>query len=187
LHPDADDPNDASNAFTYEDDDGKGIKTPRFAHIRKVNPRDEQQPQPDDPQLRRMLRRGIPFGTPYKEGEEDGHQRGLHFLAFVIDLDMQFEFVQRNWINNANFPNGAIPPTPGGDYQTPTGGEPADGPDPVVSEHDVGAQDTLHLQGGATAELTLPKQLIHMTGGEYFFAPSIKCLADLRSSPPISN
>jgi hypothetical protein len=48
-----------------------------------------------------------PMGTqPPTENAsiDDGIQRGLRFFSVVSDLVKQFEFVQSNWINNANFP-----------------------------------------------------------------------------------
>ena len=95
------DPGDsgATNAFGYGDDpDGK--KTPRFAHIRKVDPRDATLPDPGEEVARhRMIRRGIPFGEPLPKGAtaEDDRKRGLHFISIVSDVSRQFEFVQRQW------------------------------------------------------------------------------------------
>jgi deferrochelatase/peroxidase EfeB len=114
LNPDQD-PGTAAvtNAFEYAaapfgDDDGHVI--PHFAHIRKANPRDETTPDPesDNPQRHRMIRQGIPFGDPLPDGTTAGDsvERGLHFIAFVADPVRQFEFVESNWMNNPNFPNG---------------------------------------------------------------------------------
>ena len=49
------------NDFDYADD-REGQKTPRFAHIRKMYPRDRSAFGDD---RRRLLRRGIPFGRPF--------------------------------------------------------------------------------------------------------------------------
>ncbi len=179
LNPTADPgPTGITNAFEYKANDDDGHICPHFAHIRKANPRDETTPSPgsDNPALHRMLRRGIPFGLPLPEGAtDDGVQRGLHFFCVVADLDQQFEFVQRQWLNNANFPGGTAGPTPG-TYAPPTQGTP-DGPDAVVGEHTVGEQCTLVQQSSGQHALSIVKQLVQVTAGEYFFVPSISALA----------
>lgn len=120
------------------------IKTPRFSHIRKANPLDEDRPDAagDPTQRHRMIRRGALFGPPLAAGavQDDGAQRGLHFICVVADVARQFEFVQSNWLNNPNFPNGGAPGAPGGPYTPPVAGTLADGPDPIVGEHDAGAE-----------------------------------------------
>jgi len=68
----------------------------------------------DDPSRHRMIRRGIPFRPPVDVTAEDRQQRGLHFFGVVADIGRQFEFVQRNWLSDPNFPLG----TPGSRYQS---------------------------------------------------------------------
>lgn len=190
LSPDADPGgHGATNAFGYGTD-ADGFNTPRFAHIRKVNPRDEERPDADtDPVNRhRMIRRGIPYGDPLRAAatEDDGAQRGLHFLSVVSDVDRQFEQVQRRWANDANFPNGGVPAEPGGPYTPPTTGVPADGPDPIVGEHDPGVPVALHQQGGVH-QITLQSELVRVTAGEYFFAPSVDALNRLAEGATASS
>jgi Dyp-type peroxidase family len=176
--PDADDKK-VTNAFDYVDDDD-GLKTPRFSHIRKVNPRHGKR---DDlaTERHRMLRRGIPFGPPLKDAADDGVERGLHFISIISDPVRQFEFVQSNWANNPNFPNGGVPGTPGGQYTPPAPGIPPDGPDPLTGEFDAGQQDSLHQPGGMHV---LPlAELVTVSAGEYFFAPSVTALKLLGGKP----
>jgi Dyp-type peroxidase family len=179
------DPGDSgkTNAFDYENDQ-EGERTPRFAHIRKVNPRKEKVPDPENESVgrHRMIRRGIPFGEPLgKEAtSDDDRERGLHFISVVADVARQFEFIQRRWANDPNFPNGGKPGTPGTAYEPPTTGEPADGPDPVIGERDPGAEDALH-QVGKTHSFGLLKPVVSVTAGEYFFVPSIASLGGLAS------
>ncbi len=163
-----------TNAFDYGNDPS-GENTPRFAHIRKVYPRNEQRPdQATDPSdNHRMIRAGIPFGDPLPPGApDDGAQRGLHFLAFMADLDQQFEFVQRQWANNPNFPNGGAPATPGSPYTPPQPGTPPDGCDTIIGSHNQGDQVSLN-QGGNIHELSLFAETVRVTAGQYFFHPSI--------------
>lgn len=180
--PNGDDGN-VTNAFGYGADP-EGFNAPRFAHVRKVNPRDEA--RVDSPtekvERHRMLRRGSPFGDPLPPDApgEDGKERGLHFISVVADLDRGFEFVQRQWMNDQNFPNGSIPPSGGaGPYDPPaTPGEPGDGPDPIAGEFDSGAQDALHQPSGVHP-FALMQEVVRVTAGEYFFVPSLSALAQL--------
>jgi Dyp-type peroxidase family len=173
-----------TNAFSYEGEDAEGLKTPRFAHVRKVNPRDEARPESEaEPvERRRMIRRGIPFGEPLHRDatEDDGRKRGLHFISVVADVARQFEFIQSRWVNDPNFPSGGKPATEGGAYTQPTSGEPSDGPDPIAGEHDAGAQDALHQPSGVHS-FALGTEVVRVTAGEYFFAPSLRAIATLRS------
>jgi len=173
-------PGDTPNAFQYQAapfSDNDGHTCPHFAHIRKANPRDETTPNPatDSPLLHRMIRRGIPFGPRLPPSAlDDGQQRGLHFLSIVSDLDRQFEFVQRQWINDPNFPGGQPNPNPG-PYGPPQTGTP-DGPDPIAAEADTGTECTL-IQPAGPHQFPVAKQLVKVTAGEYFFVPAISALA----------
>jgi Dyp-type peroxidase family len=176
-------PEGVTNDFTYQaagDDDGHVV--PQWAHIRKVNPRDETQPPtvPEDLQRHRMIRRGIPFTTTSPAGTDVG----LHFMAIVADIVRQFEFIQRSWLNDPNFPNGGQPSTPGQPpYTPPSPGVPSAGVDPIGANYPAGSQDAYLPSSGATAQLiALAHQFVHMTGGEYFFVPSIAALQRLGQS-----
>lgn len=185
--PNGDDGN-VSNAFGYAQD-ADGSNVPRFAHVRKANPRDEQRVDlADQPTERhRMLRRGASYGPPFAAAAtaDDGEDRGLHFISVVGDLDRQFEFVQRQWLNDANFPNGADAPGPNQPYGPPTPGEPGDGPDPLAGEFDPGAQDALH-QPSAVHQFAVNHEIVTVTAGEYFFAPSLKALERLAAGATAS-
>lgn len=176
------DPGDAGqdNAFDYSNDlDGENV--PRFAHIRKANPRAEQRPDPPNDLVthHRMLRRGNPFGDPLPQGAtDDGAQRGLHFIAVVADVDQQFEFIQKNWLNSENFPNGSAAVSSGSPYQPPVN-EPPDGCDPVVGEHEPSGKSVALHQAGQIHSLALSPEVVSVTAGEYFFLPSISAIAQL--------
>jgi len=176
-YPNADPgPNHEDNDFGFLSDD-VGTVVPTWAHIRKVNPRDETQPPPpDDPSTHRMIRRGIPFGLPLapEATQDDGVERGLHFIALVADVARQFEFVQATWADNENFPGGAKP-AQGGGYTPPSPGVPGDGPDPVIGEGNVGKALQLH-QASGVRPIPLAGDLVTVTAGEYFFCPSVNGL-----------
>jgi deferrochelatase/peroxidase EfeB len=67
---------------------------PFDSHVRKVNPR-----RPED-LPRRIFRRGYPL----VDATLDGVRRGLVFICFARTLSTQFEFIQRAWTTNPNFP-----------------------------------------------------------------------------------
>jgi Dyp-type peroxidase family len=145
--------------------DPHGLVCPHAAHIRKVNPRDQDTDLGDqfDTLMRRILRRGIPYGLPIHDpNTDDGTDRGLHFLCYQTSIEQQFEILQQDWANSAN--------------------------KPAVGGHDVIIGQTpdqhrtfeLITDGGATSKvLTTPAQWVTTTGGGYFFAPSISALRDV--------
>lgn len=165
-----------NNHFEYSDD--LGAIVPRASHIRKVYPRDEIRPDgnENDSQIHRILRRGIPFGVSFKPGitgatghggkpgiEEPG-DRGLLFLCYQSSLKRQFEFIQQKWVHNKDFPT--------------TG----DGQDPIIAQT---ADGKFALQDGAGMNKAHVEimQFVKMTGGEYFFQPSICALTTELGNP----
>jgi Dyp-type peroxidase family len=145
--------------------DAHGLICPHAAHIRKVNPRDQDSDLGDqfDTLTRRILRRGIPYGPPIHDpATDDGVERGLHFLCYQTSIEQQFETVQLDWANSPN--------------------------KPTVGGHDViigqtsdqrRAFELLTNGGASTQNLTTPTQWVTPTGGGYFFAPSISALRDV--------
>lgn len=177
VNPESD-PGEAgiSNAFDFAAD-AEGESTPRFAHVRKLNPRNEErEDRSQEPaQAHRMTRAGMPYGDPLPAGTaDDGADRGLHFITVVSDLDRQFEFVQRSWANNPNFPNGRRP-GPNSPYGPPAPRIPADGVDPIIGAHGKGDLIALHQPGGIH-ELPLLAETVRVTAGEYFLLPSVHAL-----------
>ena len=47
-----------------------------------------------------MLRRGMPYGRSFDDAPAE--ERGLVFMAFVADIERQFEFVQAQWCNDGD-------------------------------------------------------------------------------------
>ncbi|RXH55575.1 Dyp-type peroxidase [Granulicella sibirica] len=179
LHPEMLDANLINN-FEYGDD-LRGTGVPRSGHIRKAYPRDEQFLKADgtvDPnsdlhesftQTHRLLRRGIPFGPAFKRPKhpgdpitDDGVDRGLLFLCYQKSISDQFEFVQKFWINDPNFP------------------QKGDGVDPVMSQSTSGAMKCPFHSKSSTATNTVTlNHFVTTEGGEYFFQPSISALQSL--------
>mgnify|MGYP001261927333 CR=1 FL=1 len=158
------------SAFEFAEDDPHGDVTPHAAHIRKMYPRDQptEDGGEDDTQTHRLLRRGIPFGASLDAGGVADpafpDDRGLLFLCYQSSIERQFEFVQRRWANDPDFPvRGA-------------------GTDPVIGAvRRTGS--TFGLPGGRPDHVALMQRFVTTTGGDYFFQPSIPALAVLAASP----
>jgi Dyp-type peroxidase family len=148
------------NTFDFRDDP-KGERTPRFAHIRKVYPRASTPPGEADSERRRIMRRGIPFGPAYDPSRGraygPGADRGLMFQCFCADLERQFEFLQRHWVNNPDFPHAG------------------DGRDDVIG---LQGSNTLRRRAAPNARLDF-WQFVTTSGAVYAFAPSMTTLRRL--------
>jgi deferrochelatase/peroxidase EfeB len=172
----------ASSQFPAPSPDPNGRVCPFVGHIRKVNPRDDSTDSggPNDTLRRLMLRRGIPYGPPKdrtKLFEDDGIDRGLLFMAYQGSITDQFHFVTQTWANEANAPHDSIPQT---------------GHDPVIGQNAAGCFVRVPVDDDVSrdAQLSLPVDpWVVMTGGGYFFTPSISALAGALSQsvagPPI--
>jgi Dyp-type peroxidase family len=153
---------DGDNDFEYADDPD-GLKTPRFAHIRKAYPRDQEHPGEEEAERHRIMRRGIPFGLPFDPALGRGYgvdaERGLVFAAFMASIEDQFEFIQQQWVNSAGFPNDG------------------DGIDPVI-----GTGGAVTLKRDAIADQPLNfMSFVTTEGALYAFAPSLATLTLLSS------
>ena len=163
LAPTQDSGNVSSNNFEFAND-GSGQRCPLFAHIRKVYPRSDQETAAHH----RILRRGIPFGQPFDPSGGPGggvnDERGLLFIAFMADIENQFEFLQTAWVNSPFFPDGST------------------GHDPVIGVPSGDGNIRFHHAGANNADLTVPlgaPQFVQTTGAVYAFAPSLPTLSEL--------
>ncbi|OKK22922.1 hypothetical protein AMK16_01945 [Streptomyces sp. CB00455] len=150
-------------------DDLQGWTTPLFAHIRKSNPRAGLTPAPGRPPVpaaeidsRRIIRRGIPFGPPYRPGARPA-DRGLLFVSHQADLVGQFEFIAARWSNNADFPPGR---------------HPRPGTDPVIGSGSPAAFES-PSPGGSRATTLVFERFVRTEGAVYAFTPSIPTLRAL--------
>ncbi len=151
------------NNFNY-DNDADGAKCPFHAHIRKSNPR-----RNNEDKKHIMARRGITYGhrdvSPEVEPifpQMPNGGVGLLFMSFQKSIENQFEFIQRNWVNNENFPNTK------------------NGIDPIIGQNgtdniSVGKFAKVHGAISSMEEKSF-ESFVTMKGGEYFFAPSIPFL-----------
>lgn len=157
------------NGFDYEPEDEK-FKCPVHAHIRKANPRGTTPlTSLDGEKMRRIVRRGIPYGKPdfalpdpnFRDPSQTA-QRGLLFMCFQRNIEKQFVFIQRTWIDNPNFP--AITKNTGDDPILGQDGNEAQRWPLKWGDEDAGRKD-FNFESPVTLE-----------GGEYFFAPSLPFL-----------
>ena len=140
---------EAPNAYDYAPtaahrayyDDADGVRCPIGAHARRMNPRGAL--VMGKPHSRRIVRRGMPYGTPidWKHFDpatpDDGVKRGLLGYFLCGDLESQFEFMLATWANSdfsTTGMRGTRDPIIGA--QPPSGGafiiRTEDGRDPIV-------------------------------------------------------
>lgn len=179
ITPTKDDPilgKDASrnNNFRYalpghpETQDNTQDRCPFAAHTRKTNPRaDLEDLSPSVPtDNRRIIRRGIQFGPEVSAAEAAAGKtiqgRGLLFAAYQSNIVNGFQFIQKSWADNANFPPKAV----------------TAGLDPIVGQDAGGARSMIGTNPNSqSTSLSLPTWVVPR-GGEYFFSPSIAALKE---------
>lgn len=141
LSPKVDDdrgiPDDLRNAFDYVKHDGytppivadaDGDRCPLGAHTRRLNPRGSR--VIGRPNSRRLIRRNMPYGPQLKGTKDDGKQRGLIGYFLCGDLEAQWEFIQRTYVNGSIASYGirgtrdfvGAQPNEGGQLNVDTGG-----------------------------------------------------------------
>ena len=116
------------------------------------------------PELRRVIRRGLPYGPAFDEAPDQ--ERGLFGLFFCGDLASQYEFLLRMWAN--------------GDTQT-VGLR--DTVDPIIGNPSTGERRfRLHRPDGTEVMLEVPA-LTRTVGSVYLFVPGMDGLAWLADAP----
>jgi Dyp-type peroxidase family len=161
----------ASGAVPAAAADPQGLVCPAMAHIRKVNPRgmNTDLGGPNRTLLRRILRRGIPYGPPLPLGttdDPDNTDRGLLFVSYQVSIRDQFEFLQTNWTNNESNPTAQLTPESGFDI--------------IMGQNAVGARSRFCVLGGTriATDPVLDPEWVVATGGGYFFSPSKSALQE---------
>jgi Dyp-type peroxidase family len=166
LSPDGPDPALADdpariNDFRFADDPG-GLRCPVGAHIRRANPRDGVGVGGALTTRHRIVRRGLPYGPRLDPGApDDGVDRGLVFVCFAADLERQFEFLQRRWMND-------------GDVLGLRGE-----PDPLLGIPEEGESFLFKVPGAPPYLLEIDRPLVIPRGGAYLFQPGRRALAAL--------
>jgi len=117
LSPDTDSPPggippDQLNNYEYVNADGsgdpEGLRFPVGAHMRRINPRGQPVIGQGNPggsnNNHRLIRRGLPYGPNYDPKQPyDGIERGLMGYFISSDIEDQYEFVLKEWVNGAAF------------------------------------------------------------------------------------
>lgn len=142
--------------------DDAGLRCPHFAHIRKVNLRDKLTDQGPSHRFR-ILRRGIPYGSPWQPGETEAPDRGLLFLSYQKDIEA-FLTLSTNWMNSPNAPEGH-------------------GHDLLLGQSQNGRAAVLFRPACPAAQIqaSLAQRWIRATGGGFFFSPSVSVLKRLNA------
>ncbi|MFG2881470.1 Dyp-type peroxidase [Streptomyces sp. NPDC048297] len=179
--PDAAPPSgtDADNDLSFKDDPD-GVVTPLFSHLRKTAPRDglvDNGELVDEAfmDVRRIIRRGIPYGAPFDPANEDGggpdEPRGLLFVCYQADLLRQFEFIQTDWINDPNFPHDRSP-VPGPDPMV-------SGKLPGVTTGEIAFESRGNGNGDRKTTMLSFQPFVTTEGSVYAFSPSLTTLRGL--------
>ena len=178
LSPDTDSPAEGIsleqlNEFEYVNADGsgdpKGIRCPVGAHIRRVNPRGSPVAGQGVPggsnNSHRLIRRGLPYGPTYDPSKPyDGIERGILFHFINANIENQYEFVQRRWVNDSEFA--------GGVRLDPRSKDPLAGTqDPAESIFVIPQAD-----GGPPIEVTGLSSFVTTKAAAYVFLPSITAI-----------
>ncbi len=148
-----------ANDFIYGDDP-EGLHCPLGAHIRRSNPRDALGFRSTLSARRRIIRRGMPYGPWWSEAP-DRTERGLLFLACNVRITEQFEFIQKQWLNDAS-PFGL-----------------GNAPDPASGLWPPGSPRPLVVTGRSPEVRADLRSFVTTKGGEYFFVPSVPGLRSL--------
>lgn len=156
-------PEPPPNNFDYSEDPA-GDRCPFRGHTRKTNPRGSTGRADERSHI--MARRGITYGDRAPGEMDDGDTQtkpvggvGLLFMAYMANIERQFEFTQNIWANNRDFP------------VSNAGTDPVIGMGPQAAE--VPWRDG---HGHSTPDFDF-RDFVAMRGGEYFFAP---CMSFLR-------
>lgn len=159
--------------FNYNDDIA-GSRCPVGAHARRANPRGALEfgvkKAFDTPgaltNRRRLLRRGLPYGTSGENSGDDGNH-GIIFMTVGANIKRQFEFVQQQWINYGNdFKLGNEKDPLIGNHETDDDGR---GRGHMVFPAEPGSGKAPYFCSG------IPR-FVEMRGGAYFFLPSLTAL-----------
>lgn len=157
--PGANDQNNFDYAPSYEYPqtqlDHEGTTCPVGAHIRRTNPRSSR--VAGARYARRLMRRGMHYELRNENNEVQ--EVGLFGMFICGDLERQFEFIQRQWINGDTFAPGLRGTR-----------------DPFVGTPERKEQVfEIPVVGDASLQVRLP-QLVRTRGSLYLFMPGLHAL-----------
>lgn len=160
--------------FDYTEDND-GARCPYGSHLRRANPRSALQFDTKDAfdtpaalsNRRRVLRRGLPYGSSDPANPRDDGDHGIVIMLLNASISRQFEFVQQQWFNYGN------------DFKA------ANDQDPILGNHDPngdGKKNGRMVIEGDAATGRPPffcsgmPMMVETRGGDYYFIPSVTCL-----------
>ena len=151
----------SSNDFTYGGDP-EGLLCPLGAHIRRAeSPRRPRLRLHPLPSRRRIVRRGMPYGPSAGSGQARGRAWLDVRRACNVRIAEQFEFIQKQWMNDGSaFGLGNSPDPLGGNW-------PPNSRRPFI------------VQGRRPKVKDPLPAFVKTKGGEYFFVPSVPGLRAL--------
>ena len=156
AHPEAD--------FDYANDD-RGHGCPFGSHVRRMNPRGDVLAHAGRP--RPLLRRGMPYGPAWNEGEPDASQRGLLGHFFCASIEDQFEHLLGEWAERV--PLGSA--------------DRGYARDPLVGAHEYGdgVFEIPQSAGQASRIVSGLRPFTRTRGTAYLFYPSLRALEGIAS------
>ena len=158
-------PDDSRNDFDYEITeafpfgDREGSLCPRGAHIRRAFPRSQRVVDDGVGNMRRIVRRGMPYGPPCDPADPKPGERGLVGLFICASLENQYEYIMGRWLNGGAF----------------TGGGLADTKDPLIGANDPAASRFV-MPGARRMEVKGFPRFVITRGCAYLFLPSMTAL-----------
>ena len=157
------------NDFAYHTTDRAGLACPLGSHVRRSNPRDsladpDQGVDPEDAVASANLHRILRRGRTFHRGEGEARRVGMMFICINANIEQQFEFVQKQWLQNSGF-SGL-----------------ADERDPLVGLRDPSSRFSIP-KATRTESVSLGKY-VRVRGGAYFFLPSLSALRFLAEGLP---
>lgn len=144
------------------DPEGRGC--PFQSHVRRANPRNAES------RIRRVMRRAMPYSR-LRQKQAD---KGVMFCVYNANIEAQFEFVQRLWINSGveNFGLSRD--------RDPIAGEP---PRPETGEVGKASFSFTSPVDERPHTLTGLQSHVSFEWGDYFLAPSRDTLREIGASP----
>lgn len=97
-----------NNNFHFSAEQNFQKLCPFASHVRKTLPRADLESLGISIEKNRIMRRGIQFGPEVTKEERTAKKtskaRGLLFACYQSSITDGFQFIQRSWANNPNFP-----------------------------------------------------------------------------------
>jgi len=156
------------NDFGYRTTDPEGVKCPFAAHVRVVNPRDQELSPAEFGVVPRVIRRGTPFGPPLTGTTDDGQLRGLVGVFLCASITAQI-YKLAAWMKRTDF--------------SPRFSDPV-GQDPLASRQVPGASATFDIPSTSGTPTSL--QLVDFTrtlGTAFFLVPGLSGPRRLAAPP----